>query len=287
MSAITGVRRLVRAALFAVAFAFPWLSTQAQAGCGTIVTLNPTDHWVWITIYDVGQNIHLDYGWVAPHSGRKWTAGASVIKYACGSFYHVRYEVKNGKNQAQAADTGNLFDTRMEINPQLTLTDIVLLLHTLGEGLTCIVPGADAACIAQLGLKQGAEAELIGTLGSESTGSVVCIKSNDDQHFWLEAKDDCGTKPAAPGPDKYTFQPGSIKVFVNQGAMGSLFSILKNGGPFGDYNKGRFYTDDPKIATFPDPRNGLIKGVKVGKTTAHWDYQNKRQASAAIEVKQP
>lgn len=281
------MKRFMRILLASLALALPWFATEAKAGCGTVVTLNPSGHWVWITIYDVGENIHLDYGWVAPHSGRKWTGGASIIKYACGSFYHVRYEIKNGQNQAQAADTGNLFDTRMEINPQLTLTDIVSLLHTLGDAITCVVPGADAACIAEFGIKQTAENDLIGSLGGESTGSVVCLKSNDDVHFWLEAKDECALRPASatPQPDKYTFQPPSKSVFVNQGAMGSSFTILKNGTPLQDYSGGRFYTDNPAIAMFPNSLNGIIKGLKVGTTGVHWDYQNKRQASATIEVK--
>jgi hypothetical protein len=28
------------------------------------VTLNPTGHWVWITIYDVGERQQLDWGWL-------------------------------------------------------------------------------------------------------------------------------------------------------------------------------------------------------------------------------
>ena len=256
--------RALRALLLVLGAALPWLATEARAGCGTIVTLNPTGHWVWITIYDVGQNIHMDYGWVAPHSGRKWTGGASPLPYACGSYYHVRYEVKNGKEQPQAADTGNLFDTRMQINPQLTLTDVVSLLHTLGEALTCVTPGLDAECVAQFGIKQGAEASLIGSLGSESKGSVVCLKSSDDVHFWLEAKDDCALRPATGKPPgkppaaKYTFQPGSRSVGIGLNSRNWYFNIARDGSPIQDdatYKKGRFYTDNPGIATFPGGRH--------------------------------
>ena len=153
-----------------------------------------------------------------------------------------------------------------------------------------MTPGADAACVAHFGIKQGAEAALIGSLGSESKGSVVCLKSSDDVHFWLEAKDDCALRPATGKPPavRYTFQPASRGVGIGMNSRNWYFNIAMNGTPVQDdatYKKGRFYTDNPGIATFPDPHSGHIKGVKKGKTMAHWDFDNKRQASAEIEVK--
>jgi len=269
-------------------------AVQARAGCGTIVTLNPTDHWVWITIYDVGENIHMDYGWVAPHAGRKWTGGASPLPYACGSFYHVRYEVKTGRGGAQPpGDVPNLFDTRMRINPQLTLSDVLGLLHSLGTLLTCVTPGAEAGCAAEWGINEGGQAAIFGAIGSDSNNSVVCIKSSDDTHFWLDNSGNCalrpptGKLPPKPAP-KYTFQPASHVVGIGVNTRYWYFHIALDGRAVQDraiYEKGKFYTDNPGIARFDDPHSGHIRGVKKGKTTAHWDYAGKRQASATIEVK--
>jgi hypothetical protein len=277
-----------RLALVLLALALPWLATEARAGCGTIVTMNPTSHWVWITIYDLAKTQHLDYGWVAPHNLRAWRSG----NYACGSFYHVRYEVKNGTSPSQpTSDPGNLFDTNMEINPQLTLFDILDLFHTIGDAITCVVPGAEAGCIEEWGLSGVAEAGALGTIGSESNNSVVCIMPNGNG-FYLVNSGNCALRPkpvAPPKPyvPKYTFQPGSRIIGIGMNTRSWYFNIAKDGAAIQDnniYKSGRFWTDNPGIATFPDPHSGHLKGVKKGKTTAHWDYDNKHQASATVEV---
>jgi hypothetical protein len=66
------------------------------------------------------------------------------------------------------------------------------------------------------------------------------------------------------------------------------FNIALNGQPVHDdkvIQAGRFYTDDPGIAKFESPHGGHLRGVKKGKTMAHWDYKGKRQASAEVIVK--
>jgi hypothetical protein len=78
-------------------------------GCDAVRTVNVTRSRIWVTIYDLGQLRHLDYGWVDACTYRDWRSGG----YACGSFYHVRAEVKN------ADLSGNTYDTRVQINPQL------------------------------------------------------------------------------------------------------------------------------------------------------------------------
>jgi hypothetical protein len=294
MSIAAAMKRIGRILCFALAAALPWLASEARAGCGTIVTLNPTDHWVWITIYDVGETIHMDYGFVQPHSARKWTGGGSPLPYACGSFYHVRYEVKSwkGKSEPPSGDP-NVFDTRMQINPQLTLSDIVQLFHSLGSLLTCVTPTLEGACLAEFGIDEAGQTLLLGAIGSDSNNSVVCIKTSDSVNYFLENSGNCALKPPTgklpPKPaDKYSFQPASHSVGIGMNQRSWYFNIAKNGTPIQDnsiYAKGRFYTDNPGIATFPDPHNGHIKGVKAGKTTAHWDFDNKRQASAEIDVK--
>lgn len=96
------------------AFAFP--SFLDIADCSHIYTWNSTDKWIWVTIYDTGKVTHMDWGWVAPHSDRSWSAGGGPAgsKYLCGFTYYARAEVKAGG----PADTPNLFDTTVEIDPQ-------------------------------------------------------------------------------------------------------------------------------------------------------------------------
>jgi len=119
------------------------------------------------------------------------------------------------------------------------------------------------------------------------------IKSSDDTHFWLDNSGNCalrpptGKLPPKPAP-KYTFQPASHVVGIGVNTRYWYFNIALDGRAVQDraiYEKGKFYTDNPGIARFDDPHSGHIRGVKKGKTTAHWDYAGKRQASATIEVK--
>jgi hypothetical protein len=78
--------------------------------CEALRTINATSNQIWVTVYDLGHTTHLDYGWVAPCSVRVWRAGS----YSCGSYYHVRAEVK-----PYDVSKDNVFDTQVETNPQV------------------------------------------------------------------------------------------------------------------------------------------------------------------------
>ena len=71
-------------------------------------TVNATQSRVWVTIYDLAKLRHLDYGWVDACAYRDWKSG----NYACGSYYHVRGEVKNADLSA------NVYDTTVQISPK-------------------------------------------------------------------------------------------------------------------------------------------------------------------------
>jgi uncharacterized protein YceK len=286
----------IRNLMIALAIALSTLAQAALAGCGTIVTLNPTQYWTWITIYDVGQNIQMDYGWVAPHSGRKWTGGASPLPYACGSFYYVRYEVKGATGPKEPGNVPNIFDTRMRINPQLVLTDILSLLQSIGSALTCVTPTGAGACLVEWGITEGAQNALMGTIGKDSNNSVVCIWTNDNKGFYLENSGACmkrpppGTPPKPPPPPpppKYVLSPASRTIGIGMNQNDWYFQVMLNGKAVDNatYQKGRFYTENGGIATFPDAHKNRIKGVKSGKTKVYWDYDGKRQASADVTVR--
>ncbi len=52
----------------------------------------------------------------------------------------------------------NIFDTRMQINPQLVLTDILQLLQSIGRVVECVTPGVGkASCMARFGIEEGAQ----------------------------------------------------------------------------------------------------------------------------------
>src|SRR5579862_9851280 len=56
------IRLLLRraATIFAASLAFALAPGVAHAGCGTIWTANLTDHWMWVTIYDLAKTDHYD-----------------------------------------------------------------------------------------------------------------------------------------------------------------------------------------------------------------------------------
>lgn len=77
--------------------------------CETLRTYNATGNKIWVTVYDLAKTTHLDYGWVDACSVRTWRSG----NYTCGSYYHVRAEVK-----PYDVNGPNVFDTNVETNPQ-------------------------------------------------------------------------------------------------------------------------------------------------------------------------
>jgi hypothetical protein len=91
--------------------------------CGVLRTINLTQNRVWVTVYDLAQTTHLDYGWVEACSIRDWRAG----RYWCGSYFHARAEVKNSDL------SGNIYDTRVQVNVGSSNGNIVTLRHGQGN----------------------------------------------------------------------------------------------------------------------------------------------------------
>ena len=93
-----------------------------------VETVNNTNHWVWITIYDVTKTIHMDYGWVAPCRQRKWTGYGGAIRG------FIRGEVKASTDPASNANTGpNIFDTIQKYNGDYDQTTIWLQRMPTGQ----------------------------------------------------------------------------------------------------------------------------------------------------------
>jgi hypothetical protein len=278
----------------------PRASAPSSAGCGTIITLNQTDHWVWATIYSLGKVFKYDWGWVAPHNFRAWHAGGAPtpMSYMCGSYYEVRYEIKQPRNSATPTDGPNLFDTSMQIEPELTVSDVLELVHSVGDLLSCVTPEAEGLCAAKWGLEEGAQAALFGMVGSEANGSVVCAKSSDDKNFMLENTSDCANPPGKPPgapkppplpPGTYTMEPATLTVLGPGGMSGRLFDIVRNGSVINPkdpaYGSCTFSSDKPGVAQFDNPHYGHIDAYKAGTASAHWDCGGKRIATATIVVK--
>ena len=106
----------------------------------SVYTVNQTDKRVWVTIYDLAKTAHLDYGWVEPGHYRAWSSG----NYAAGSFYHVRGEVKS---DAQGNDP-NIYDTSIQINPQLAVNDFPITVPTGDGRITRTNIGATESAVA-------------------------------------------------------------------------------------------------------------------------------------------
>jgi hypothetical protein len=281
----------VRRGTLLVAVALSLFAGVVRAGCGTIVTLNPTDHWAWITIYDLGKTIHMDYGYVAPHSARSWTGGASPLPYACGSFYHVRYEVSSWTDPTKEPQPGatKTFDTDIQINPQLTLSDVYAIIKGIATVAGCLDGVQSAVCLAKFGINESASQALFGAIGSDSTGSVVCLHTTDNKNYWIENSAACALKPKprAPPPDLYKMMPPLQRVGIGSNTKGSnyTFIIQKNGQQLDKATiaKGTFSTDNPAIANFRNPHGNQFWAHGHGKTTAHWELNGVR-VSAQIEV---
>jgi hypothetical protein len=271
-------------------------SAPSSAGCGTIITLNQSDHWAWITIYSLGKVFKYDWGWVAPHNFRAWHAGGAPtpMSYMCGSYYEVRYEIKQPRGSATPTDGPNLFDTSMQIYPELTPSDVLDLIHSVGDLLSCAVPEAEGLCAAKWGLEEGAQSALFGMIGTEANGSVVCAKSSDDKNFWLENSSDCATVPGKPGaqplpPGNYKMVPPTMTVLGPGGMSGRVFDILRDGSVIDTtnaaYNSCKFSSDKPGVAQVDRPNYGHIVAYKAGTASVHWICGGKNIASATLVVK--
>ncbi len=187
------------ATIAAAALAFTFTSGAAHAGCGTIVTANMTDHWMWVTVYDLAKLQHLDWGWVPPHNVRGWHAGGAPTpqSYMCGSYYHVRAQVKpnTDPNPSHAADGPDIFDTEIQINPQLSNWP-AMIASVVKMGLTCAV-GDEVLCAVKWGLEKGAD---MAAFGNESNGGVFCLVTHDNRNYWWVEGNDCANKNAKAKP---------------------------------------------------------------------------------------
>ena len=78
--------------------------TLGIAGCASLDIYNDTRTWIWITVYDVFQLRHLDYGWITPHGMWSFRSGG----YSCMGIYHLRAQVK-GDGQQGGPDVADVW----------------------------------------------------------------------------------------------------------------------------------------------------------------------------------
>lgn len=201
----------------------------SAASCNAVVTVNPTKKWLWITIYDLGKIRQLDWGFVAPASARTWKSG----NYLCGSFYHVRAEVKDSESPTQPTNNPrNLFDTSVRINPQLK--DWPALLASIGGGTASggargagggpagvVIGGAVGAAVGVI-----SPAIVTPSLFTESSGSITCMRTKDGRNFYWDIDSSCLTPPEpAPTPPAPVAQTP-----VSQSSLPALANIGISGG---------------------------------------------------------
>jgi len=249
----------------------------AQAGCGTIWTFNMTDHWMWVTIYDLAKTDHYDWGWVAPHNGRAWHAGGArtPMSYMCGSYYHVRAEVKPNTG-ATAADGPNIFDTEIEINPQLK-NWLEVIGSVVKMGLTCAA-GDEAICAVKWGLEKGFD---MAAFGNESSGGIVCLVTKDNRNFYWVESEGCGDKNAKPKPTsvkmsidligtRFPVAPKQNRIFLTVDGKPPTPEVLR---------LGQWSTTTPKVVKVS---GGAFQVIGRGKGVVVFTYGGK-SASASFQ----
>ena len=105
------MRRLQAVLMFALLVVGATLPCSAyNPANGRLVTYNPTNYQVWITIYNGFRN-QMGSRWLQPHQTDLW----NNCCYAAGSIYYVRAEVKKTEN-------GKMFqiaDTTIRVVPRL------------------------------------------------------------------------------------------------------------------------------------------------------------------------
>jgi hypothetical protein len=279
MDALRAMKKIAAAALSCAALLG---AGEVHAGCGTLWTINTTDHWVWITVYDLGHLIHMDYGWVAPHKVRSWTGGAGHLPYACGSFYHVRGEVKGDTGASQPGNPPNIFDTEVQVNPQLA-NWANLVASFVKQGVLCVM-GEEAVCAVKWGVTQGAE---LAALGAESSGSVSCLKTLDNVHFWWDNNDKCAEKPKPTPiklrPDSRTVVPGGN----NRPNSPYKFSPYRGDTQLSaqEIQAGKWSTTNPKVFVMFD-NMGHFNAKGVGDAKIEWTYKGVTYTSE-VHVRKP
>ncbi len=77
---------------------------------GRLVTYNPTQYQVWITVYNAFRH-QMGSGWLQAHQTDYW----NNCCYAAGSIYYVRAEVKKTVN----GQMSQIADTTIQVIPRL------------------------------------------------------------------------------------------------------------------------------------------------------------------------
>ena len=252
----------------------------AQAGCGTIWTFNMTDHWMWVTIYSLGHAFHYDWGWVAPHNGRAWHAGGAPtpMSYMCGSFYHVRAEVKSTTDpKSSNPDSPNIFDTETEINPQLK-NWLEMIGGVVKMGLTC-AEGEGVTCAVKWGLEKGFD---MAVFGAESSGGIVCLTTHDNKNFGWVDNDSCGDPKAKPKPTSVTI---SVNLGGNRFAVAPkqnrIWLLVDGKPPTPDVLRlGKWSTTTPKVVKV---EGGAFQVIGHGTGVVVYTYGGK-SASASFQA---
>ncbi len=95
-------------AMFMACAALP--GSAYNAANGELVTYNPTQYQVWITIYN-GFRHQMGSRWLQPYQTDYW----NNCCYAAGSIYYVRAEVKKTEN----GHMSQIADTTIQVVPRL------------------------------------------------------------------------------------------------------------------------------------------------------------------------
>ena len=105
------IRTLFVCALLCAAATLP--SSAYNSANGRLVTYNPTNYQVWITIYN-GFRHQMGSSWLQPHQTDFW----NNCCYSAGSIYYVRAEVKKTEN----GHMSQIADTQIQVVPRLCNT---------------------------------------------------------------------------------------------------------------------------------------------------------------------
>jgi hypothetical protein len=135
MSSALITRSRLAALLLALGAAAPAFADNTD---GPLTTVNTTNQWIWITVYDVTRTIHIDYGWVPPCRARAWNNS--------GWRGFIRAEVKASTDQSRPpGDTPNVFDTTMK-DPGKMVATVALVGSRSSYYLTQDVPIQSRNC---------------------------------------------------------------------------------------------------------------------------------------------
>ena len=224
-------------------------------GCGTFYTRNDTGYWIWVTMYDAAKVTHMDWGWVAPHSARRWTGGGSPYPgfntYGCGWTYYARAEVKADGPQ----NTPNIFDTTIQVDPTVDKQpgDVVCLVTKDGgkhfywiDGVTCTVYGVANS--------------------SGQISGVIAVKS---------AAPDLKPTPH-PQPAVVKLATADVQAPFGPSSTAHRIDIVADGKTQpADFGKlGKWSTSTPDVIQLTDDTGGF-RALKGGTGSVTWTYAGK------------